>query len=189
MKLILLLTSSIVAILSVTCNPSSSVRTSNIDAADSAMVSAAYQQALFNIRSSEEAITRSTSVKTKELAAKVISSDTRLKDEFEKLSGKKAFQLPLDITNGHLQAWRQLVTRKGWEFDENYLEVIQKSSKLLQGLLVNIRDSSKDAGAKKIVEKFNTAYVSNLDLAGEILQEVKSKIKRDSLNLSITYSK
>lgn len=131
------------------------------------MITVSFQNALYGIRAAEEAITRSTSIKTKMLAEHILTKNVRIKSEFEELSGKKRFELPLDITDSQISNWRSLVTKKGWEFDKAFLNEAAKVDSNCVSTLKKLDREAVDKDVKKTSKSLLKLDVNSREIIAE----------------------
>lgn len=181
---------SIFLLLIIACNQKTENKIT-VNGNDIEMVADAFQNALFGIRTAEEAITRGTSVETKTLAEHFVTNYVRIRNDLQELSGKKGFELPLDITDRQVSSWRSLVTKKGWEFDKAFLDLAVKIDSSSLNTLKQLDNEAMDKDIKetgKSLIKFNE---SSKDIIAEARKnlELEWSNNADTLIHSLSVNK
>lgn len=147
---------------------------------DIVLVGDLYQNTLYQINTATEALTRSTSPKTKLLAEGIIKEKEVLKNELESLAGQKAFDLPMDISPQQLEKWQEVVREKGWNYDLKFLstygEMWERELQLLQKVVNNAHDKDIKVVAGRLLSNDN----DHPELATEIKQFINSRLGNDT---------
>lgn len=165
------------------CNQKTQLQASTINSTDSALISSTYQECLFAIKTANEALTRSTSNKTKELARKNLQQKTVLKNDLEELAGRKLLKIPLDITGEQNVKWKSFVVKKGWEFDKQYLNLDKDSYDSLHALY-GLLKKSQDIELRKVATRSLSMPDHKADIS-QLLQLIEARVRVDTLQESV----
>jgi predicted outer membrane protein len=151
-----------------------------IDQHDIDLVSTLYQSNLYAIKVSEEALTRSTYKETKELAKNLIAESEKLKSVFDVLMGRKAVDMPLDISESQLNSWQSIVKIKGWDFDKTYLEKSIGLKAREIAVLTKISTDAKNEEIKNIALDLLKDRNNIAQLRLKVEEIMDSRIRKDS---------
>lgn len=175
----------LVLVVTISCNQQSETAPL-VPSTDIELIGELYQNTLYQINTASEAVTRSTSPKTKSLAENILKEKAVIKSELEELAGRKAFDLPLDISSAQLEKWQEVVREKGWDFDlkflNTYLEMHERELQLMDKVVKN----AKDEDVKKTTSKLLLNEDDHPELAIEIKQFIDSRLNADSATVIIT---
>ncbi|MDB5191284.1 MAG: outer membrane protein [Segetibacter sp.] len=143
---------------------------------------------LFAIRLSEEAITRSSLLETRQVAETILKDHATINNELVTFGGKRKIDQPLDITSAHLKMWQVLIREKGVNFDRKFLDMMTDVHEKTVKLFKTISNQASDEELKKIAATSIGTAGQHINLAAEAKVAIDARRSRDTLITNVADS-
>jgi len=124
----------------------------------------AYVTGLYEIKASEQAVTRATTAEVKKLAEMMIQSHKKMNTDIQDLATKKNITLATDITDELNRKMDKLNEKNGLDYDKEYTEQMRERHQ--EGIKVTERaaDKGEDADIKQWAAASTPQLRAHLDM-------------------------
>jgi putative membrane protein len=134
---------------------------------------------LYEIKTSENAVTKATQADVKSLASMMVEAHGKMATELQQLASSKGITLPADLTNEQMRDMDKLNDKNGIDFDKEYLDQMKSKHKDVIDKLQSISDKTEDADIKALAQKALPEVRSHLDMIEKTRDQVKDMKDND----------
>jgi putative membrane protein len=137
---------------------------------------------LFEIRASEQAAMRATTVDVKKLAGMLVVSHNKINTDLQALATRKNITLPADITDEQRRDLEDLGNKNSFEYDKEYARQMKKGHDDAVDLFEKTADKSEDPEIKQWAASVLPEIKSHKEMADATLEKVKDLKQEDRQN-------
>jgi putative membrane protein len=137
---------------------------------------------LFEIQSSEQAVTKASTAEVKKLATMMVAAHTKMGAEMQTLATSKGITLPAEMTNEQKRDLDDLNEKTGIDYDKQYTDLMKNKHEDVIKDLEKINEKSEDAEIKQFATKGIPEIRSHHDMivsTRESIKETKDEAKKD----------
>jgi putative membrane protein len=84
----------------------------------------AYSNGIYRLKASEIAQNKARNSSTRQLADKLIQTETKTNNEIKAMASIKQISLPTDLTKDQQKNLQRLIEKRGYNFDEDYVKLM-----------------------------------------------------------------
>ena len=137
---------------------------------------------LYEVKTSEEAMTRATHADVKKIATMMVEAHGKMGKDLQQLATSKGITLPADLTNEQMRDMDKLKDKTGLDYDKEYLDQMKSKHEDAIDKLQNISDKTEDADIKAMANKSLPEIRSHLDMIEATRDQVKDMKNDDKRN-------
>jgi putative membrane protein len=128
---------------------------------------------MFEIKASQEAMTRATTADVKKLAGMMVEAHTKMNRDMEALAAKKGVTLPTDMGDDLNKDLSKLGEKSGIDYDKEYLDVMKRKHENAEDKLERLADNNEDAEVKA----FAAASLSEVRAHKDMIEATRNNVK------------
>jgi putative membrane protein len=147
---------------------------------DADRLNEAYVTSLYEIKASENAVTRATTAEVKKLAEMMVKSHSKMNSDIQALAAKKNITLATDITDELNRKMEKLTEKNGLEYDKEYTEQMRERHEEGIKLCDRAADKGEDAEIKQWAASSTPELRAHLDMiesTHNIIKDMKDNEK------------
>jgi putative membrane protein len=134
-----------------------------------------YGMNMYEIKSSEGAMTRASDAEVKKIASMMVEAHSKMSTELQTLASSKGITLPSGLTNEQTRDLDNLNEKSGLDYDKEYLDQMKKGHKDVIDKLQSISDKAEDADIKAAADKALPEVRAHLDMVEASREKVKDE--------------
>jgi putative membrane protein len=131
---------------------------------DADRLNEAYVTSLYEVKASEQAVTRATTAEVKKLAEMMVQAHTKMNTEIQGLAGRKNITLATDITDELNRKMEKLNEKNGLDYDKEYTEQMRERHQEGIKLTERAADKGEDAEIKQWASASTPQLRAHLDM-------------------------
>jgi putative membrane protein len=140
---------------------------------DADRVTDVYELNMYEIKSSEQALTKATDAEVKKIAQMMVDAHSKMSTDLQQLATSKGITLPTGLTNEQTRDLDNLNEKSGLDYDKEYLDQMKKGHKDVIDKLQATSDKAEDADIKAMADKALPEVRSHLDMVEATREKVK----------------
>jgi putative membrane protein len=144
----------------------------------------AYVASMFEVKASQNAISRASTAEVKKLAEMMVAAHSKMNTDIEALASRKNITLATDISDELNRKFEKLTEKNGLDYDKEYTAQMKNRQEEAIKLTDRAAEKAEDPEIKDWAVKNNPELRTHLDMiesTNNIIKDMKDDIRKDNM--------